>query len=160
MNRATPALPSRADLRISLLKTRSSANESLSRMRLVGTIRTAGRGSGTLTYLAKSASTSLNGALSTRFLHLCRLLPWKTEELHEGPHARFLTAGRKSLGSCKFGDAVETRPKQLRENLWLRTLPLKQLQDLGKRESQFWRSSRVTEWYAHAERKHYFIQCG
>src|SRR4051812_41395716 len=80
------------------------------------------------TYLAKGAWTSLNGALSSRFLHLCRFLPWESEELHERPHALFLTAGRKSLGSCKLGDAVETRPKQLRENLWLRVLPLEQLQ--------------------------------
>ena len=35
----------------------------------------------------------------------------------------------------------------------------KQLQELGERESQLRRSSRVTEGYAQAERKHYFIQC-
>jgi hypothetical protein len=36
-------------------------------------------------------------------------------------------------------------------------LPLKQLQKLGKRESQLRRSSRVIERYAQAERKHVSI---
>src|ERR1700689_1410027 len=54
---------------------------------------------------------------------------------------------------------MEARPKQFRYNLWLRAPPLKQLQQLGKRESQLRRSSRVIEGYAQAERKHRFIQC-
>src|SRR5260370_5586213 len=64
--------------------------------------------------------------------HLCRCLSRESEELDEGPHALFLTAARKSLGSCQFGDTMEARPKQFRYNLWLRVLPLKQLQELGK----------------------------
>jgi len=38
-------------------------------------------------------------------------------------------------------------------------LRLKQLHQLGKRESHLRRSSRVIEWYAQVERKHHFIQC-
>src|ERR1700733_11882759 len=55
---------------------------------------------------------------------------------------------------------MEARPKQFRYNLWLRAQSLKQLQELGKCESQLRRSSRVIEWYAQVERKHHFIQCG
>src|SRR5215470_14578907 len=83
----------------------------------------------------------------------------ESEELDERPHVLFLTAARKALGSCQLGDTMEARPKQFRYNLWLRSLPLKQLQELGKRESQLRWSSRLIEWYAQAERKHHFIQC-
>src|ERR1700721_3034006 len=89
----------------------------------------------------------------------CAVSSWESEELDERPHALFLTAARKSPGSCELGDTVKARPKQFRQNLRLRALPLKQLQELGKRESQLRRSGRVTEWYAQAERKHHFVQC-
>ena len=46
---------------------------------------------------------------------------------------------------------MEARPKQFRYNLWLRALPVKQLEELGKRESHLRRSRRVIEWYAQAE---------
>src|ERR1700756_345426 len=97
---------------------------------------------------------------SSRFHHLCCFISWESEELDECPHALFLTAARKSFGSCQLGDTMETRPKQFRYNLWLRALALKQLQELGKCESQLRRSSRVIERYAQAERKHHLIQCG
>ncbi len=51
---------------------------------------------------------------SSRFHHLCRFISWESEELDERPHALFLTAGRKSLGSCQLGDAMEARPEQFR----------------------------------------------
>src|SRR5260370_6663460 len=37
---------------------------------------------------------------SSRFHHLCRFISWEIEEFDERPHALFLTAARKSLGSC------------------------------------------------------------
>ena len=37
---------------------------------------------------------------SSYFDHLCRFISWESEELDERPHALFLTAARKSLGSC------------------------------------------------------------
>jgi hypothetical protein len=37
---------------------------------------------------------------SSRFHHLCRFISWEIEELDERPHALFLTAALKSLGSC------------------------------------------------------------
>jgi hypothetical protein len=37
---------------------------------------------------------------SSRFHHLCRFISWESEALDERPHALFLTAARKSLGSC------------------------------------------------------------
>src|SRR5262250_489633 len=73
---------------------------------------------------------------SYRAFTTCAILSWESEELDERPHALFLTAARKSLGSCQLGDTMEARPKQFRYDLWLRALPLKQLQDLGKCESQ------------------------
>lgn len=97
---------------------------------------------------------------SSRCHNLCRFMSWERKELDEGPHTHFLSAGRKSLGSCQLGDTMETRPKQLRYNLWLRTLALKQLKELGKRESQLDRSIRVIEGHAETERKHDFIECG
>lgn len=96
---------------------------------------------------------------SHRAFSPCAVSSWESEELDERPHALFLTAARKSLGSCELGDTMEGRPKQFRYNLRLRALPLKQLPELGKRETQLRRSSRVIEWYAQAERKHRFIQC-
>jgi len=39
---------------------------------------------------------------------------WESEELDEHPHALFLTAARKSLGSCQLGDTMEACPKQFR----------------------------------------------
>src|SRR5215470_15624741 len=81
----------------------------------------------------------------------------ESEELDERPHVLFLTAARKSLGSCQLGDTMKARPKQFRYNLWLRDLALKQLQELGKRESQLRWSCRLIEWYAQAGRKHHFI---
>jgi hypothetical protein len=51
---------------------------------------------------------------SSRFHHLCRFISWESEELDERPHALFLTAARKSLGSCQLGDTMEARPKQFR----------------------------------------------
>jgi hypothetical protein len=51
---------------------------------------------------------------SSRFHDLCRFIPWESEELDERPHALFLTAARKSLGSCQLGDTMEARPKQFR----------------------------------------------
>jgi hypothetical protein len=45
------------------------------------------------------------------------LSSWESEELDERPHALFLTAARKSLGSCELGDTVKARPKQFRYNL-------------------------------------------
>jgi hypothetical protein len=54
---------------------------------------------------------------SSRFHHLCRFISWESEELDERPHALFLTAARKSLGSCQLGDTMEARPKQFRYNL-------------------------------------------
>src|SRR5262244_4335478 len=112
------------------------------------------------THLASLANPRARLLGSSPFHYLCRFLSWESEELDEGPHALFLTGARKSLRSCQFGDTMEARPKQFRYNLWLRALPLKQLQELGKREKQLRRSSRVIEWYAQAERKHHFIQCG
>ena len=50
----------------------------------------------------------------SRFHHLCRFISWESEELDERPHALFLTAARKSLGSCQLGDTMEARPKQFR----------------------------------------------
>src|ERR1700757_1917416 len=91
---------------------------------------------------------------------LRRFISWESKELDERPHALFLTAGGKSPGSCQLGDTMEARPKQFRQKLWLRALPLKQLQELGKCVSQLRGSSRVIEWYDQAERKHHFIQCG
>jgi hypothetical protein len=38
----------------------------------------------------------------------------ESEELDESPHALFLTAARKSLGSRQLGDTMEARPKQFR----------------------------------------------
>src|ERR1700730_15269614 len=37
---------------------------------------------------------------SSHFHHLCRRISWESEELDKRPHALFLTAARKSLGSC------------------------------------------------------------
>src|SRR5260370_23666886 len=37
---------------------------------------------------------------SSHFHHLCRFISWESKELDERPHALFLTAARKSLGSC------------------------------------------------------------
>ena len=37
---------------------------------------------------------------SHRALTTCAVSSWESEELDERPHALFLTAGRKSLGSC------------------------------------------------------------
>src|ERR1700733_3850275 len=37
---------------------------------------------------------------------------WESEELDEHPHALFLTAARKSLGSCELGDPGKARPTQ------------------------------------------------
>ena len=48
---------------------------------------------------------------------LSPLVPMKSEELDQNPHALFLTVARKSLGSCQPGDTMEARPKQFRRNL-------------------------------------------
>ena len=53
---------------------------------------------------------------------------------------------------------MEARPKEFRSNLWLRTVPLKQLHELCKRKSHLRRSSRGIEWHTQAEGKHHFIQ--
>ena len=37
---------------------------------------------------------------SSRLHHLCRFISWESEEIDERPHALFLTAARKSPGSC------------------------------------------------------------
>jgi hypothetical protein len=47
---------------------------------------------------------------SSGFHHLCRTI-WGSEELDEFPHALFLTAARKSLGSCYLGDTLQARPR-------------------------------------------------
>src|SRR5690348_18401446 len=112
------------------------------------------------THLASLANPRARLLGSSPFHHLCRFLSWESEELDEGPHALFLTAARKSLGSCQLGDPMEARPKQFRYNLRLRALSLKQLHELRKCEMQLRRSSRVIEWNAQAQRKHHFIQCG
>jgi hypothetical protein len=44
----------------------------------------------------------------------CAVSSLETEELDEGLHALFLTAARKSPGSCELGDTVEARPEQFR----------------------------------------------
>ena len=86
----------------------------------------------------------------------CAVSSWEREEPDEPPHALFLADGRESLGSCQLGNTMEARPKQFRYNLWLRALPLKQLQELGKRESQL-RRSRVIEGPAPADRKRWLV---
>src|SRR5258705_9253272 len=85
---------------------------------------------------------------STHFRHLHPLICRESEAVDERPHALFLTAAWKSLGSCQLGDAMEARPKQFRSNLRSRALPLKQLEELGKRESQLRWSCGLTEWHA------------
>jgi hypothetical protein len=50
---------------------------------------------------------------SSRF-HRVRFSSWESEEIDERLHALFLTAARKSLGSCKLRDTVKARPKQFR----------------------------------------------
>ncbi len=93
-------------------------------------------------------------------LCLFRFFLRNAEEFHERPHALFLSVGRKSLGSCKLSYAVEAAQKSSDRTSGLRALPSKQLQNLGKCESQLWRSSGLTERDAQAERKHRLIQCG
>jgi hypothetical protein len=51
---------------------------------------------------------------SHRAFTTCVVSSWKSEELDEHPHALFLTAARKSPGSCELGDTMEARPKQFR----------------------------------------------
>ncbi len=110
------------------------------------------------THLAWFAKRRERAYYSHRAFTTCSVSSWESEEPDERPLALFLTAARKSLGSRQLGDSMEARPKQFRENLWLRALPLKQFQELGERESQLRGSSRVIEWYAQAERKYHFIQ--
>jgi hypothetical protein len=64
---------------------------------------------------------------SLRFHQLLRFIFSESEELEERLHALFLTAARQSPGSCQLGDTMEARPKQFRQNLGLRTLPLMSL---------------------------------
>ena len=75
------------------------------------------------THLAQFAKDESTPITSSRFHQLCRFI-LESEELDERPHALFLTAVRKSPGSCQLGDAMEARPKQFRYNIWLRALPL------------------------------------
>jgi hypothetical protein len=51
---------------------------------------------------------------SHRAFTTCAVSSWESEELDERPHALFLTAARKSLGSCELGDTMEAAPKQFR----------------------------------------------
>ena len=63
-------------------------------------------------YLRESAPITIIALSPT-----CAVSSWESEELDERPHALFLTAARKSLGSCQLGDAMEARPKQFRYHL-------------------------------------------
>jgi hypothetical protein len=74
------------------------------------------------------------------------------EAIDQHPYAELLTAGRKSLGSCQLGDSMEARPKQFRQHFRPRALPLKQREELGKREMQFGRRRRVIERHSQTER--------
>ncbi len=73
-----------------------------------------------LTYI--DAAAALDLAAETLFLNrrlsLRRLLlgDWRAggEALDECPYALFVTAARKSLGSCELGDTVKAGPKQFR----------------------------------------------
>jgi hypothetical protein len=51
------------------------------------------------------------------YSHRAAVSSWESEKLDERAHALFLTAGRKSLGSCKLRETVKARPKQLGQNL-------------------------------------------
>src|ERR1700745_2505505 len=75
-------------------------------------------------------------------------LSWESEQLDSRLHTLTLAASRKPSGSYQFCNTMQGRPKQLRQDLRLRALLLKQRQQLRERESQFRRRSRVIEWNA------------
>ena len=66
------------------------------------------------THLAQFAKRRERAYYSHRAFTTCAVSSWESEELDERPHALFLTAARKSLGSCELGDTVKARPKQFR----------------------------------------------
>ena len=66
------------------------------------------------THLAGFAKRRERADDSHRAFTTCAVSSWESEELDERPHALFLAAARKSLGSCQLGDTMEARPKQFR----------------------------------------------